>query len=109
MRVDISNLAAANFNFPSIISSKSLFAENPTGSPAESQSRSIREQKYLRVNLEKLSAVEKEKSTRPLITHRVNLDETKCSSSRSRRKMRRSEKRRMKEVEASFESSVLCV
>jgi hypothetical protein len=107
MTVDVSNLAAANFNFPSIISSKSLFTENPTGSPVESQSRSIREQKSLRVNLEKLSAVEKEKSTRPLITHRVDLDETKCSS--SWRKTRRREKRRMKEVEASFESSVLCV
>ena len=45
MRVDVSNLAAANFNFPSITSSQSLFAENPTGSPAESQSRSTREQK----------------------------------------------------------------
>ncbi len=67
MRVDVSNLAAASFNFPSIISNKSLFAENPTGSPAESQSRSIREQKSLSVNLEKLSAAEKEKSTRPLI------------------------------------------
>ncbi len=81
--------------------------ENPTGSPTESQSRSIREQKSLRLHLEKLSAVEKEKSTRSLITHRVNLDKTKCSS--SRRKTRRREKRRMKEVEASFESSVLCV
>ncbi len=78
--------------------------KNPTGSPAESQSRSIREQKSLRVNLEKPSAVEKEKSTRPLITHRVNLDKTKCSS--SQRKTRRREKRRMKEVEASFESCV---
>jgi hypothetical protein len=107
MRVDVLNLATANFYFPSIISSKSLFAENPTGSPAESQSRSIREQKSLCVNLEKLSAVEKEKSTHPLITHCINLDKTKCSS--SRRKMRRREKRRMKEVEASFESSVLCV
>jgi hypothetical protein len=67
MRVDVSNIAAAKFNFPSIISSKSLFAENPTGSPEESQSRRIREQKSFRVNLEKLSAVEKEKSTRPLI------------------------------------------
>ncbi len=68
MRVDVSNLAAAKINFPSIISSKSLFAENPTGSPAESQSRRIREQKKsLRVNLEKFSAAEKEKSTRPLI------------------------------------------
>jgi hypothetical protein len=45
MRVDVSNLAAANFNFPSITSSQSLFTENPTGSPAESQSRSTREQK----------------------------------------------------------------
>ncbi len=69
--------------------------KNPMGSPAESQSRSIREQKSLCVNLEKLSAVEKEKSTRPLITHCVNLDETKCSS--SRRKTRRREERRMKE------------
>jgi hypothetical protein len=65
IRVDVSNLAAANFNFPSIISNKSL--KNPTGSPEESQSRSIREQKSLRVNLEKLSAAEKEKSTHPLI------------------------------------------
>jgi hypothetical protein len=51
MRVDVLNLAAANFNLPSIISSKSLFAENTTGSTAESQSRSIREQKSLRINL----------------------------------------------------------
>jgi hypothetical protein len=47
MRVEASNLAAANFNFQSIILSKSLFAEIPTGSPAESQSRSKREQKSL--------------------------------------------------------------
>jgi hypothetical protein len=38
MRVEASNLAAANFNFQSIILSKSLFAEIPMGSPAESQS-----------------------------------------------------------------------
>jgi hypothetical protein len=48
--------------------------KNPTGSLAESQNRCTREQKSLPVNLEKLSAVEKEKSTRPLITYRVNLD-----------------------------------
>ncbi len=65
MRVDVSNLAAANFNFPSIILSKSLFAENPTGSPAESQSRRIREQKSLCVNLEKNSVQQKKRS--PLI------------------------------------------
>jgi hypothetical protein len=51
---------------------------------------------------------EQKKKRSPLITHRVNLDKkTKCSS--SRRKTRRREKRRMEKVEASFESSVLCV
>ncbi len=59
MRVDVSNLAAAKFNFPSIISSKSLFAENPE--------QKDKREKSLRVNLEKLSAAEKDKSTRPLI------------------------------------------
>jgi hypothetical protein len=77
MRVEVSNLAAANFNFQSILLSKSLFAENPTECPQESQSRRKREQKLSsrksrktqcsrkrevhssthRVNLEKLSAV----------------------------------------------------
>jgi hypothetical protein len=68
MRVDVSNLAAANFNFPSIISNKSLFAEKSNG-----QSYGKSEQKYKRAKIssrksrKKLSAAEKEKSTRPLI------------------------------------------
>jgi hypothetical protein len=68
MRVDFSNLAAANFNFPSIILSKSLFAEKSNG-----QSCGKSEQKYKRAKIslhksrKKLSAVEKEKSTCPLI------------------------------------------
>jgi hypothetical protein len=48
MRVEVLNLAAAKVNFQSILSSKSLFAEIPTGSPTESQSRRKREQKSLR-------------------------------------------------------------
>ena len=107
MRVEVLNLAAANFNFPSIILSKSLFAENQRNVLRKVRAEEKREQKSLCVNLEKLSAVEKEKSTCPLITYRLNLDKTKCSS--SRRKTRRREKRRMKVIEASFESSVLCV
>jgi hypothetical protein len=45
MRVEVSNLAAADFNFQSILLSKSLFAENITECPQESQSRRKREQK----------------------------------------------------------------
>ena len=72
MRVEVSNLAAANFNFPSILSSKSLFAGKSNGSPTESQSRSIREQKSLRVNLEKTQCSRKREVHSS--THRVNLD-----------------------------------
>jgi hypothetical protein len=49
-----------------------------------------------------------QKKRSPLVhSSRKSRQKTKCSS--SLRKTRRREKRRMKEVEASFESSVLCV
>jgi hypothetical protein len=65
MRVEVSNLAAANFNFQSILSSKSLFAENPTECPQESQSRRKREQKFSSSKSRKTSVQWKKRS--PLV------------------------------------------
>ena len=68
------------------------------------------EQKYKRAKISSHKSIKTQCSRKREVhssTHCVNLDKTKCSS--SWRKTRRREKRRMKEVEASFKSSVLCV
>jgi hypothetical protein len=59
MRVEVLNLAAANFNFQSILSSKSFFAGKSNGTfLGKSEQKKKRSQLIThRLNLEKLSAV----------------------------------------------------
>ncbi len=64
------------------------------------------EQKKKRAKISSRKSEQKKKRS-PLIPHCVNLEKSGCSS--SRRKMRRREKKKKERVEASFESSVLCV
>ena len=73
MRVYVSNLAAANFKFPSIILSKSLFAEKSNG-----QSCRKSEQKYKRAKISSHKSIKTQCSRKREVhssTHRVNLDD----------------------------------
>ncbi len=97
IRVEVSNLVAANFNFQSFSLRKIQRNVLRKVRAEEKESKN-----YLRVNLEKTQCSRKREVH--LSTHRVNLEKLSAVAVGERR-----EKRRKKEVEASFESSVLCV
>jgi hypothetical protein len=93
MRVEVSNLAAANFNFQSIPSSKSLFAENSTECPQESQSRRKREQKFSSRKSRKKTQCSRKREVHSS-THCVNLEKLSAVAVGERREEEKKEERK---------------
>ena len=92
MRVDVSNPAAANFNFPSILSSKSLFAGKSNG-----QSYGKSEQKYKRAKISSRTSRKTQCSRKRevhLSTHRVNLEKLSAVAVGERREEEKKEERK---------------